>query len=61
MKDDEAIQIGRQAAQDARKRVGVDKDAEQELEAQTETDPVLAEAYLKAGMLILESKQDTKH
>jgi hypothetical protein len=63
MTDDEALQISRQAAQDARKRVGVDdKEAlDKEFESIAETDSRLADALLQAGMLILESKQDTKH
>jgi hypothetical protein len=62
MTDDEAIQISREAAQDARKRVGVDKEAaDKEFEAQSETDSRLAEALLQAGMLFEQSRQDTKH
>lgn len=63
MKDDEALQISRKAAQDARKRVGVDdKEAlDKEFESIAETDPRLAEALLITGLAILESQQDPKH
>ncbi|MFL9904731.1 hypothetical protein PQR71_42505 [Paraburkholderia fungorum] len=62
MTDDEALRISRKAAQDARKRVGFEKDAlDQEFESMAETDPMLAEALLITGLAIIESQQDTKH
>jgi hypothetical protein len=62
MTEGEALQIGRQAVEDARKRVGVDKNAlERELEAKAGTDPELMTAFALAGHLILRSQQDQKH
>lgn len=63
MTEDEALQISRKAAQDARKRVGVDdKEAlDKEFELQQESDPRVAEALLATGLLDLQSKQETKH
>jgi hypothetical protein len=63
MKDDEAIQISREAAQDARKRVGVDdrEALDKEFESIAETDPRVAEAVQVTSLMILRSQQDTKH
>jgi hypothetical protein len=63
MTDDEALQISRKAAQDARKRVGVDdKEAlDKEFESIAETDPRVAQALSIVGLTIQESQQETKH
>jgi hypothetical protein len=63
MTDDEALQISRKAAQDARKRVGVDdKEAlDKEFESIAETDPRVAQALSIVSLTILESQQETKH
>jgi hypothetical protein len=62
MTEDEALHIGRKAVEDARERVGGDKNAmQQELEKQIEIDPELFAAFALAGELILRSMQDTKH
>lgn len=62
MTEDEALQIGRKAVEDARKRVGDDKNAlQRELERQIETDPQLMVAFALAGHLILRSMQEPKH
>jgi hypothetical protein len=63
MTDDEALQISRKAAQDARKRVGVDdKEAlDKEFESIAETDPMVAQALSIVSLTILESQQETKH
>jgi hypothetical protein len=62
MTEGEALQIGRQAVEDARKRVGVDKNAlQKELEAKIEADPELFAAFALVGNLILRSQQDQKH
>lgn len=62
MTEDEALQIGRKAVEDARKRVGVDKNAlQKELEKMMETDPELLAAFALAGQLILRSLQEPKH
>ncbi|SDR37335.1 hypothetical protein SAMN05443245_5212 [Paraburkholderia fungorum] len=63
MTEDEALQISRKAAQDARKRVGVDdrEALDKEFESKQESDPRVAEALLATGLLGLQSKQETKH
>jgi hypothetical protein len=63
MTDDEALQISRKAAQDARKRVGVDdKEAlDKEFESIAETDPRVAQALSIVSLTIQESQQETKH
>lgn len=62
MTEDEALQIGRKAVEDAQKRVGVDKNAlQKELEEKIETDPESFAAFALAGNLILRSQQDPKH
>jgi hypothetical protein len=63
MTDDEALQISLRAAQDARKRVGVDdKEAlDKEFESIAETDPMVAQALSIVSLTILESQQETKH
>jgi hypothetical protein len=63
MTDDEALQISRKAAQDARERVGVDdKEAlDKEFESIAETDPMVAQALSIVSLTILESQQETKH
>jgi hypothetical protein len=62
MTEGEALQIGCKAVEDARKRVGVDKNAlQKELEKMMETDPELFEAFALAGELILRSEQEPKH
>jgi hypothetical protein len=62
MTEDEALQDSRKTAEDARKRVGVDRNAlQKELEKMMETDPELFAAFALAGELILRSQQDPKH
>jgi len=62
MSHDEAFRIGRKAIQDARERVGGQKnELLKELEKQAEQDRKVAEAFKVAGILLLESHQETKH
>jgi len=62
MTEDEALQIGRQAVESARQRVGDNRTALiAELENQTERDSRLMEAFAVAGHLILRSAQEVKH
>jgi hypothetical protein len=62
MTEGEALQIGRKAVEDARKRVGDDKNAlERELEKRIETDYELMVAFALAGHLILQSMQEPQH
>jgi hypothetical protein len=62
MTEGEALQIGRQAVEDARERVGDDKNAvERELQEKAGTDPELMTAFALAGHLILRSQQEQKH
>ncbi|MFM0022163.1 hypothetical protein [Paraburkholderia azotifigens] len=62
MTDDEALRIGRQAAEDAQRKVGGNKDdLLKELKKQSEQQQDVAEAFKKAGMLWQQSHQETKH
>ncbi len=62
MTDDEALRIGREAAEDAQKKVGGKKnDLLKELEKQSEQHTDVAKAFNEAGRLWLQSHQETKH
>lgn len=62
MTDDEALQMGRKAVEDARKRVGDSPEQVlEELEARAVEDPQVREAIGVAGLLWLQSQQETKH
>lgn len=66
MTDDEALQIGRKAIEDARNRVGGSKNLViKELEARTDEDPHVREAYAKVGILLLDcmirAAREAKH
>lgn len=63
MTHDEALRIGRQAVEEARKQVGGnDKDALLKgIEEQEAQKPEVAEAFRVLGHLLLDSHQETKH
>jgi hypothetical protein len=63
MTHDEALRIGRQAAEEARKQVGgnVKDELLKGLEQQAAQKPEVAEAFRVLGPLLLESHQETKH
>ncbi|MFM0306247.1 hypothetical protein P0D71_00435 [Paraburkholderia sp. RL17-383-BIF-A] len=66
MTDDAALQMGRKAIEDARKRVGDDREAVlKELLKRAQADPELAKAFEVSGMAIVialkESAASTKH
>jgi hypothetical protein len=62
MTDDEALQIGRQAVEDARRQVGGNNETLlKELEARAAGDPRVAEAYAQTGTLLLCASQNLKH
>jgi hypothetical protein len=62
MTEEKALQIGRQAVEDAQKRVGVDRNALlKELEKKMEGDSELMAAFALVGHLILTSMQEQKH
>ena len=62
MTNDEALRIGREAVEDARKRVG-DKQEEliEVIEKRLATEPRLSEAFAQTGHLLLRSLQETRH
>ncbi|MPW16940.1 hypothetical protein GCT13_08345 [Paraburkholderia sp. CNPSo 3157] len=59
----EALRIGRQAIEEARKQVGGnDKDELLKgIEKQASEKPEVAEAFRVVGHLLLDSRQETKH
>jgi len=63
MTHDEALRIGRQAAEEARKQVGGNDKAEllKGIEKQAAQKPEVAEAFRVLGYLLLDSHQETKH
>ncbi|MFP3428767.1 hypothetical protein SB781_03355 [Paraburkholderia sp. SIMBA_061] len=66
MTDDAALQMGRQAIEDARKRVGDEREAVlKELLKRAQADPELAKAFEISGMATVialrESATSTKH
>ncbi len=62
MTDEDALRIGRKAVEDARRRVGDDRNAlMEEIGRQIESDPERLEAFALAGHLILRSLQETRH
>lgn len=66
MTDDAALQMGRQAIEDARKRVGDEREAVlKELLKRAQADPELAKAFEMSGMATVialkESATSTKH
>ncbi|AUT68549.1 MULTISPECIES: hypothetical protein [Paraburkholderia] len=63
MTHDEALRIGRQAAEEARKQVGGnDKDELLKgIEQQAAQKPEVAEAFRVFGHLLLDAHQETKH
>ncbi|MGU7784910.1 hypothetical protein [Burkholderia sp. PU8-34] len=61
MTEEQALRIGRQAAKDARERVGYDRNALlQELERDSYKKEELIEALTITGLLILQARQETK-
>jgi len=61
MNEDQALRIGRKAIEDARKRVGNDRNALlQELEKGTKTNTETMQAFAIAGRLFLQASQATK-
>lgn len=62
MTEGEALRIGRQAIEDARKRVGDQQEALiKETENRIANDPQVEQAFRVAGHLILQSQQETRH
>ncbi|AIO25719.1 hypothetical protein CEQ23_22500 [Burkholderia cepacia] len=61
MNEDQALRIGRKAVEDARKRVGNDRNALlQELEKGTKKNTETMQAFAIAGRLFLQASQATK-
>ncbi|KVO95536.1 hypothetical protein BGV71_31765 [Burkholderia ubonensis] len=61
MTEEQALRKGRQATEDARKRVGFDRNALlQELEQESQADKELMDALEAIGQLILQARQETK-
>lgn len=62
MTDDEALQIGRQAVEDARRKVGGREELIlKELETRADGDPRVGEAFAQVGEVLQCAKQHTKH
>lgn len=63
MTHSEALQIGREATEEARRQVGGRDKNEllKEIEKQAARKPEVAEAFRVLGHLLLESHQETKH
>lgn len=61
MTEEQALRIGRKAVEDARRRVGYDRNALlQELEKGTKKNKETMAAFAITGMLILKASQETK-
>ncbi|KVF22916.1 hypothetical protein WJ06_10180 [Burkholderia cepacia] len=61
MNEDQALRIGRKAVEDARRRVGNDRNALlQELEKGTKKNTETMQAFAIAGRLLLQASQATK-